>query len=219
MCKEKKERNVKIVKDIQGGRLTYSEIGEKYTITRQRVYQFARDNNISRWEESRKTIKNIKEGIKGDIIKGVPYKTICEKYSYKKYGKSAISDMKLFTHFIEKRNKEIINLYKEMSARLTINIPVTILDNPYRINTIGAVYDISSKRGYKKYPMIGDRCKGGVFEPKKVINLIKKLRSKNYSYRKIALELNKKGWKTPTGKLYSKMNVFYKHKNILKYNL
>jgi len=40
MYKEKKERNVKIVKDIQGGRLTYSEIGEKYTITRQRVYQF-----------------------------------------------------------------------------------------------------------------------------------------------------------------------------------
>ena len=51
------------------------------------------------------------------------------------------------------------------------------------------------------------------------LNVGGKLRSKNYSYRKIALELNKKGWKTPTGKLYSPMNVSNKHKGILKYNL
>ena len=47
MSKEKKERNVKIVKDIQGG-LTYSEIGEKYNITIQRVSQFAKQNNVKR---------------------------------------------------------------------------------------------------------------------------------------------------------------------------
>ena len=56
MCKEKKERNVKIVKDIQEGRLTYKEIGKKYNLTKQRVYQFAQDNNISRWEKSREDI-------------------------------------------------------------------------------------------------------------------------------------------------------------------
>ena len=213
------DRNEKLIEDIRKGKLSYKEIGKKYNITKQRISQFARDNNISRWEESRKTIKNIKEDIKEDIIKGVPYKTICEKYRYKKYSKSVLSDMKLFTYFIEKRNKEIINLYKEMTAKDTITIPVNVLDDPYRITRLGTVYDISSKSGYKKYPMIGDRCKGGVFEPKKVINLIKKLRSKNYGYRKIALELNKKGWKTPTGKLYSPMNVSNKHKGILKYKL
>lgn len=219
MCKEKKERNVKIVKDIQEGRLTYKEIGKKYNLTKQRVYQFAQDNNISRWEKSREDIKKTKEEIQNDIINGLTYKEICDKYSYVKTSLSTLVGINLQSLFLEKRNKEIINLYKEMTAKDTIIIPVNVLDDPYRITKINTVYGISSKRGYKKYPMIGDRCKGGVFEPKKVINLIKKLRSKNYSYRKIALELNKKGWKTPTGKLYSTMNVFNKHKGILKYNL
>lgn len=207
MSKKLNLRNERLVNDIAEGKLTYSEIGEIYGVTKQRVQQFASKNNIFRWKESRETKRKLKEDIKTDIINGLTYEEINEKYSYKTLALSTVIGMKLKSTLLEKRNKEIVNLYKQMTAKEALNIPISALDNPYRIHDQNMVYKISAQMGYKKYSAVGDRSKGGCFEKKEVIRLIRKLRNKGMSFRKISDRLNEKGIKTIQGKEYTSANL------------
>ena len=211
-------RNEKLITDIRQGELTYKEIGKKYNITKQQVYQFAKIDKISRWEESRKKISTLVVEVKEDLKKGLTYKEICDKYGDNYYLKHVVEGG-IYTHLREKRNKEIVTQYKQTTAKSIISDLSPLLDSPQRIVTTNQIYKISVRNGYKKYPKIGNRSKGGLFESSRVIKLIKELKNKNYTYRRIAEVLNEKGWKSPMGKTYSSANVFSKHKLIKKYNL
>jgi Trp operon repressor len=207
MSKKLNLRNDRLVKDIIEGELSYREIGEIYGVTKQRVFQFAKENNISRWKNNREVKLKLKNDIQIDIIKGLSYEEITSKYSYKNTPLTSVINMSLHRVFLGKRNKEILNLYKTMTAKEAINIPVSALSTPYKIKSVNDVYKIASQQGYKKYSNVGDRYKGGCFEDKKVTNLIKRLRNKGLKYREIKEELNKKGIKTITGKSYSTPNI------------
>tara|TARA_R110000824_G_scaffold113599_6_gene263374 strand:- start:1098 stop:1925 length:828 start_codon:yes stop_codon:yes gene_type:complete len=211
-------RNEKLIAAIRKGELTYKEIGKKYNITKQRVSQFAKTDKVSRWEESREKISSLIVDVKEDIEKGLTYKGICEKYGDNYYLKQTVKGG-LHTHLRKKRDKEIVSQYKQTTAKSIISDISPLLDSPQRIVTTHQIYNISVKNGYKKYPKIGNRSKGSFFESDRVIKLIKELKNKNYSYRKIADSLNEKGWKSPMGKTYSSANVLSKHKLIKKYNL
>lgn len=200
-------KSKRIIKDIQEGKLTYKEIGEIYGLTKQRIQQYAKDNNIYRWKESKITKKEMVEDIRQSVIDGLSYEEIVDKYSYKNQPISYVLDFSLRNMYKERRDKEILNLYKSMSAKEIINIPVSALGTPYRIKKVGTVYSIVVKQGFRKYSKVGDRYKGGCFEYKKVINIIKKLRGQGLSYRLISEELNKKGIKTIQGREYTTPNV------------
>ena len=74
------------------------------------------------------------------------------------------------------------------------------------------VYNISTKQGFKKYPKIGDRSKGGTFEDKKILRYIQDKRdNKGWTYKKIADKLNILGYRTLTGKIFDVPNVLYKY--------
>ena len=214
----KTTRNKKIIKDIQKGK-TYKEIGKKYNITKQRVAQFAKHHNIYRWEENREYRKKIISLIKEDIKQGRSYDAIMSKYADKYNNIKTILEGGLFTYIKEKRNKKIVNQYKCNTAQSITVDTSPLLDTPQRIGSVNMIYQISNKNGYKKYPKIGNRRKGGLFESSRVINLIKELKKENYTYREIAEELNNKGWKSPMGKIYTTGNVYNKHKSIIKHNL
>ena len=212
------DRNENLIEDIRKGKLSYKEIGKKYNITKQRVYQFAKNEKISRWEKIREKRKKLIINVKDDLGKGLTYQQLCERYGDEYYF-HYVMDGGTYTHILEKRNQEILTKYKHTNAKSIITDSSPILDTPQRIGTTNHIYHIVSKKGYKKYPQIGNRSKGGLFESDRVIKLIKKLKNKNYSYRRIAEALNEKGWKSPMGKIYSGSNVQNKHKLIIKYKL
>ena len=103
MSKKLNLRNDRLVKDIIGGELSYREIGEIYGVTKQRVYQFAKQNNISRWKNNREIRRKLKENIQTDIINGLTYVEINKKYSYKNMSLSAATGLKLKTTLLEKK--------------------------------------------------------------------------------------------------------------------
>jgi predicted transcriptional regulator len=207
MSKKINLRKKRILKDIEEGKLSYKEIGGIYGLTKQRIQQYAKENNIYRWKESKSTKKQLMEDVKQSIIEGLSYQEIVNKHSYKKRPITYVLDFNLRELYKQKRDKEILNLYKTMSAKEILNIPVSALDTPYRVKRINTVYSIVGKQGYRKYSKVGHRYKGGCFEYKKVINIIKKLRGEGVSYRLISERLNKKGIKTIQGKEYTTHNV------------
>ena len=207
MSKKINLKKKRILRDIEEGKLSYKEIGVIYGLTKQRIQQYAKENNIYRWKESKSAKKKLMEDVRQSVIDGLSYEEIVDKYSYKNHPISYVLDFNLRKIYKEKRDKEILNLYKSMSAKEILNIPVSALDTPYRIKKVGTVYSIVVKQGFRKYSKVGDRYKGGCFEYKKVINIIKKLRGEGVSYRLISEKLNKKGIKTIQGKEYTTHNV------------
>ena len=211
-------RNEKLITDIRKGELTYKEIGKKYNITKQRVYQFAKKDKISRWGESREKKKDLICDVNNDLQQGLTYKEICNKYNDNYYLTQTVTGG-LHTHIREKRNKEIVTKYKHTTAQSIISDISPILDTPHRIVTTNQIYRISTQNGYKKYPKIGDRSKGGCFESTLVMEMIKNMVEENKSYREISEILNKKNVKSINGKSFSPQLVYAKCKSIIKYKL
>jgi hypothetical protein len=77
---------------------------------------------------------------------------------------------------------------------------------------VDSIYRINTKNNIRRYPQIINRHKGGLFESKEVIKLIKnKKDKKNWTFKQIAEELNKLGYKTITGKEYTEPNTYQKY--------
>jgi DNA-binding CsgD family transcriptional regulator len=68
--RSKSKRNDKIMSMIKSGK-TYEEIGKKFSITKQRVYQIAVDNGFSRWKEIRMSKELMCDFCKVNEAKGI----------------------------------------------------------------------------------------------------------------------------------------------------
>lgn len=208
-----KERNDKIINLIRQG-LTYDEVGEQMGITKQRVCQIAKYNNISRWDESREFKVNLISRIKEDIDNQLPYTDIVEKHNLRIKG-YLLRDTELsglYTDMLIKRNEAIKKKYEVRTAEEIINDNDYNITNPTKPTSINCVYRIASSLGFKKYPMIGDRSKGNTFEDRTILKYIRDRRDKDgWTFKKIACELNKLNYRTVTGKLFTTSNVNYKY--------
>lgn len=203
--------------------MTYEEAAEKMGITKQRVYQIAKKNGIRRWEETRQEHETWINVIKADIEVGLTYYELIDKHSItpkemarlRYYGLGNI-----FTDFLKERNQKVVKEYKNRIAKDIVAKHSPSLDNPLPISNINQVYRISSNLGYRKYPNIGNRSAGGVFEDQDVIMIIKVKREVDeLSFQKIADLLNEKGYTTPMGKPYQSANVRAKYLGIKKHKI
>lgn len=205
------ERNNLVLDMVRNGE-TYPDIAVKMGITKQRVYQLAKKEGYSRLTEIREANVNLKQNIESDFKAGLSYEELKSKYNKGLTG--------LPTKFRNKRDSGIVREYKTKTATQVLKCSSKVLNNPNRINTENSVYRVASKSGYKKFPMIGNRSAGGVFEDSKVIRFIKNKRDKNnLSFTEISTLLNAKGFKTITGKEFTLANVTCKYHAIKKHNL
>ena len=217
----KTERNKELVMYVREGH-SFVETAKKYGITKQRVYQLAKQHNISKWKESKKYKEELATNIKKDIKDGLGYNEIKSKYNVTanylndnlgKYGLGGLA-----TKYLEIRNKEILHQYKNKEAYKVITSKEPKLDDPSRVNSVNYIYAVSGKQGYRKYPKIGNRNAGGLNEDKKVIKIILEKRDlEGWTFPEITNYLNEKGFKTVMGLLYKTPNVTAKY-NYLKKN-
>ena len=212
-------RNEEITKLIKAG-TPYPEIAKQYNITKQRVYQFGKIAGYSRNSELREVRATFTKNVKADVKAGMSYSDIQKKYELKKNGyKLAGSEISnLATQFRSKRDNGLVKEYKTKSAVNVIKSNRKELINPNKVNTVDGIYRIATKSGFKKYPQIGNRSKGGVFEDNKVIKFIKTKRENGLSFSDITTLLNAKGFKTIMGKEFTTSNVNAKFKAIVKHN-
>jgi hypothetical protein len=196
-------RNGKIIEAIKSGE-KYHVIAAEFKISRQRVYQFALANDLTRWKANRLKFEAIVEKINSDYDAGMSYDELVIKYdmndaSFKHrlqyYGLDS-----LVNRFREVRNTEIVKQYRMMPATSVVSNTNPILNDPIKINTVRSIYSISVKNGFRKYPNIIRGFKG-IFVDPSVLKIIKarKNSSIRYTNQMIADELNKKGFKTSYG--------------------
>lgn len=171
---------------------------------------------INRWEEGRAYYKDIVSKINLDISNGLTYQEILKKhkltsndliYLYRQ-GLSPISSF-----FRKKRNKLIVAEFaKGKTAEEIIKIKNKSLNSPQKLNNINSIYRVVTLAGAKRYPQIGSRRSGKVFENIEVLNFIRLYRDEHkYTFKKITNILNKKKQKTLTGKTFSENNVIAKY--------
>ncbi len=215
----KAERNKELIEAINTSGLTYREIGEKYNVSKARVQELAKKNGISRWKVSRERNKQLAVSIERDYKAGLTYEQMKEKYDLGKVDFKSLNIEPLATRFRKDRDAKIVAEYKTKTAKSVLKSNDPAMDNPDRLTAINSVYGVTSRNGFKKYPNVGNRNAGGVFENPKTIKLIKKLREKGeLSFNEIATVLNSKGLKSPMGKEYTGHNLRFKYKAIVKHN-
>jgi uncharacterized protein (DUF433 family) len=216
MSKRNIEREKEIINLIDNN-WSLTSIATKFNITKQRVNQIAKKNNISIWNKIRTNKKTMHQNILNDINNNIQYKDIVKKYNLPK---SKISDSfksiqkeSLTTFIINKRNNEITSQFIQgNTAKIITNKTEPILISPTHITTTDSIYRINAKNNIRRYPQIINRYKGGLFESKEVIKFIKNKRDKkNWTFKQIAEELNKLEYKTITGKEYNQPNTYQKY--------
>lgn len=205
------ERNNLILEMVRNGE-TYPSVAAKMGITTQRIYEIVKKRGFSKWGEIREANVKLKQNIESDFKAGLSYEELKSKYNKGLTG--------LPIKFRNKRDVSIVREYKTKTATNVLKCSSKVLNNPNRINTECSVYNIASKSGYKKFPMIGNRSAGGVFEDTKIIEFIKNERDKNnLSFSKIATLLNTNNFKSITGIEFKMMNVRAKYLAIKKHKL
>jgi transcriptional regulator with XRE-family HTH domain len=215
----KLKRNKQII-DLINQNYTYKQIADKLNITKQRVYQIAKANDISIWSNIRTKHNQIYNDIITDINNNTQYNDIKKKYNLERNNLNYIfkkhNNQTPYTIIKDKRNKEISNRYiLGNTAKTIINTTDNIITSPNKLLSINSIYNINTKNNIKRFPLIYNRSKGGIFERKEIRLFIKKKRDKdNWSFRKIADELNKLNHKTITGKEYTTANTYRLYKDI-----
>lgn len=215
----KTKRNKQII-DLINQNYTYKQIADKLNITKQRVYQIAKANDISIWCNIRTKHSQIYNDIITDINNNTQYNDIKKKYNLERNNLNYIfkkhNNQTPYTIIKDKRNKEISNRYiLGNTAKTIINTTDNIITSPNKLLSINSIYNINTKNNIKRFPLIYNRSKGGIFERKEIRLFIKKKRDKdNWSFRKIAEELNKLNHKTITGKEYTTANTYRLYKDI-----
>jgi len=197
--------------------ITFVEVGEKYKIGKSRVSQIAilsgvghrYVNNRKYWKDKCKTIFN-SLNTNTDIEKiakenDITTLELCQKFNYY-YGES------LTNIILKNRNANITETYKSgVSAKKILKLENDILINPRKINTANHIYSINSKNGFKRFPKIGNRSNGGVFEDRKILKDINRLRNSGKSYSEICDWLNDKNKLTVMGVPFTPANVRFKY--------
>lgn len=200
------KRRKEIVKLIKQG-IVYPKIAKKYNITKQRVHQIAKFENISpvtiRHEKYKKIIKKIDIKIKN----GKQFNDVCKNYNISTLRNHGLKNIRILQRSFRKtRNKKISHLYKNgLSAK-------DILKKHFNeINNIQTIYNINNKLKSQRAP-IAKRKKYYKNENKKILKLIKTLKNKRYTFQEIADILNGLRLTTICGKSFSSQLVCYNHK-------
>jgi len=215
----KAERNKELIEAINTSGLTYREIGVKYNVSKARVQELAKKNGISRWKVSRERKKQLAASIERDYKAGLSYEQMKEKYDLGKVDFKALKIQPLATRFRKDRDVKIVAEYKRKTAKEVLKSNDPAMDNPDRLTAIDSVYGVTGRAGFKKYPNVGNRNAGGVFEKPEIIKFIKDKRDKNnLSFKEISILMQEKGFKTPYGRDYTMSNVYQKYLAIKKHN-
>jgi len=219
IMKQKAARNEYIYKMILEG-TTYQKISEKTNITKQRVQQIAKSLNFSRWVQIRNNEKITIKSIEEDISKGLFYNDLKNKYNINdckikgmlRRNNCKILKNKRENEFIN-RNKTIVSEYRNgKSASMILLLDSNVISEPAKINSVGSVYAICIKQGFRKYPKVKNRRSGEIFESVKILKLIVRLKEKKHlTLVDIASYLNEKKYKTICGKTFSFSNVANKY--------
>ena len=191
------------------------DIAKKFGITKQRIYQILSRNNISRVNQLRDRYSKIKNNANELLVSGMSVNDITEKLKIKNvyYYVRDIGERHKYQR--NQRNKLISDEFLNgMTAKKITKLtsPKELL-TPTAVTKIGTVYAINSKLDIRRYPMIGDKSNGGIFEDRKILQYIQKKRDINkWTFIRISDKLNKLGYKTITGKEFTMCNTLAKYK-------
>lgn len=211
------KRNKIIIRLLKKG-LTYEKIANMFSISKERVKQIACKNGLGdRWGKGRKYKKSLCKLISKDIRSKLSLDEILKKHPIPRqkllYIFNYYHNSSLIADFRNRRNKKIVtDFIKGNTAQRIVNKKDKVLLDPTKITTLDNIYLINTKNGVKRFPQIGKRCAGGIFEDRKILDLIvKKYEVDNLSFRQIAEDLNKLGYKTLTGKAFEMQNTYVKY--------
>lgn len=210
------EREKEIVK-LSGENWTSTAIAKKYSITKQRVYQILRRNNINRSENKRAALRTKFVNILPDVNMKFGEDYIASKHGMSKEEmrriwlvNSGTSLPKIYRQLRD--NKIVVDYIKGDTATKLLIKESNILDNPNRLTSVNMIYRINFKNGTRRYPNIPNRSAGGTYESKRVLNYIKhSYEKKNMTFKEIAEKLNGKGYKTVQGVPFQMQNTRMKY--------
>lgn len=213
--RQKAERNESVHKMLLEDK-TYEEISKIMSVSKQRISQIAKTYNFRRHNETRKKHETIINNIKNDIKLEIPYKEMVSKYNITKhYSKLRYWGLPTGTYssYVKNRNEKIGLKYKSgKKAKEIINLNDEKLKNPSLIETENQIYHICAKQGIYRYPQIKNRSLGEISESTRILKTIIRLKDKKkLSFEKIALYLNKKKYKTISGKPFASPNTRCKY--------
>jgi hypothetical protein len=215
------ERNV--IEEVKKNNNTYNEIGLMFGVSKNVIIRIAHNNSVRRYEKDPEKYKKMVKDILTDIENGIPMDELKRKYNLndKRVYNNATSYglPPLARTYREIRDKEITRQYKTKIARIVLKSDAPEMDSPERLQNVAGIYRSSSRNGFKKYPKIGDRHKGGLFVEPEVIKIIKREKKKKKTNVQIAELLNKKGFISPMGNPYNHYMVNFKWAKIKKLNL
>jgi len=201
------KRNKKVIELIRKG-VTYEKIAKKFHLTRQRINQIAQGyGETSNKLRAHKYYQEIEE-IYRQIANGVSVEKAFEGHNIntlRRYG------LRTKISYLSERNKEIVKLYKQgLSAKEIIEQGI------YRIGHINRIYQIISNNNSKRFPKLVRQQKGFINEKKKILKLIVKMKSENYTQKEIAEYLNNNNFRTITNKEFTITTVGVKYLQYLR---
>lgn len=215
-------RKQNILRHIQKG-LTFKKIAIKFGISKQRVAQVAQEFNILRGVKFVEDANNRFERIMVDFKLGASISELMANHGITKEQLFRLDrfhrpqEEPLSLQYEKRRNEKIISAFKSgCTAEEIILNSDKILGDPTKIITKDGIYRLVIRHGFRRYPNLGNRHNGGILENKDIIDLIIKLREskkKPLMFKEIAAKLNKEGYRTIQGALFSTSNVG------IKYNL
>lgn len=191
--------------------MDYDKIGGLFSLHKNTVGKICSKQGAGKNEKlSKKEIIDTIANINKDIETGVSYQDICDKYDLTPARRAKFA------------NYGLEPVYSRCSDRLTDSIKSEYIDKGQTMTEISTntAYIRMGKNKTKKYPKIGNRSAGGVFLPKTTIETIVRLREKKeYSFSKIAKELNAMNIKTVTDIDWTQHNVYFKYHAIKRLKL
>ena len=214
----KVERN-KLILEMARSKKTYKTIGEIFGVSKQCVKAICHHHGFSKTEYNKKINEKLASEIQEDIDNGLTYVEIRDKYTFKVLSKLNHKKLINYSHgqMIQIRDRAVTEKYKINVARVIVESDEQILNDPHEINSVSRVYVASRKNGFKKYPRMGDRYKGGCFEDEKILKYIKRKRDTyGWSFPKIAEHLNKRNIKTICDKTFEHHHVRFKYLTFTK---
>ena len=220
---KKIEMEKAVLEEVKKNNNTYNEIGLMFGVSKNVIIRIAHNNSVRRYEKDPEKYKKMVKDILTDIENGIPMDELKRKYNLndKRVYNNATSYglPPLARTYREIRDKEITRQYKTKIARIVLKSDAPEMDSPERLQNVAGIYRSSSRNGFKKYPKIGDRHKGGLFVEPEVIKIIKREKKKKKTNVQIAELLNKKGFISPMGNPYNQYMVNFKWAKIKKLNL
>ena len=208
-------RREEIMKMIHQG-FTYKSIANKYDVSKQRINQIAKENNIYRHIIKRKKHKRLINRIH-KYLENNPSKNNSYAYYYditKKFNLTTEDLNKLkryglkfsFYNILKDRNNNIIDDYfnKGLNAK-------NIINKNYGPLTVNGIYQICYNKIKTRKIRTKENLKNKYFEKEGIFNLVFNLRyNKKMTFQEITDYMNEQQYKTIYGKNFTRGNVFYK---------